>query len=68
MTATVTRSCLGCHRPMSSDRPQPAPGTVRYGAYGRCQACDRAMCRGGKRQPGERPMRAVEGDVWPRRP
>lgn len=65
-------NCIDCGRFMSSDRPRVPAGATRYGAYGRCQACDKRLRRGGtvpavgaiKRAP----VRARATDRWPGRP
>jgi len=73
MTTLVEyRTCSDCHRPMSSQRPKPPAGMVRYGAYGRCNRCDRALIRAGASRtpsrPAERLVHALPSDVWPVKP
>lgn len=65
-------TCRDCRRPMSSARPKPPTGHVRYGAYGRCQQCDKRLIKAGEPRntpiPGRLPVRALETDTWPGRP
>lgn len=65
------RACTDCGRTMSSQRPKPPAGMVRYGAFGRCCRCDRALSRAGaSRKPqgrAERVVHALPSDVWPAR-